>query len=1092
MAKVNLLKNKARREEQRENWSKAIELYTQALDASRKDGEAFADLSLYNRIGDIYLRIGQKNTAVRYYEQAIERYGEQDLHTSAIALCNKVLRIEPGRSTVFLQLGRLHLATNLIADARAHYHKYAESMRDRGSESAAFTALEELIEDTGDPHTVTLWVTWLATMEDQTEALDRIEGVRSSLIAHGIGPESLIEQVTSGVIESVEIDAQVDEQPDPLAGAFLSTTNEEQLVSVEADRPAEPASEGAEAAADESSSDASLDEEPADRGVDVLPSDRQPEEASVAETGDHALSAADQVVVPEPAPPELGSARWNDEAEELLAELNGPVEAAWAAYENESHEPPPVDTEPPRGETDLETDDHADAGADESALHDAESVEQVQGAGTPPPDRPWAGSTDLVDLEAGSTAEAEMPPHDLPARDPEEEHSAADGEVVLGDVMADALEPVEALGREEVPGDSGSIGPDFAAEPALVEDEYPEPEPAEPPEPDAVMLEADREDPGAVDAEGSEAGEPASGVAALDIAAGSAVYETEAVEVVAETGEIDALAAMEAATAPAPGLEVVAVPDEGPVFELSEDADDLVLDPPAQEATVDAEESVADAVEGPVAEPVAEVVVTPIADRSPEVELSPAADLVEERPEVTVKPVEDPAPTVEVVSDAELVIEEVAEAVEVVTADLGPTTSTPAAAVEEGSTAFLDSIESDITVEPEPSPDPDGDVEVTLGSVDDSDVPAVTVEAPAASHADAAGTPSGHQSLDDIRTPLAEPRLTLAEDPEDAFKDWVDTASLGVLKRALPELENRSETEKALLVIQRLARLEESAVEFKTKLVDYSEKLGHTAFAADACLQLAAAHLAQERWGDARDAYQRVLQLRPGDETATGALEGLGNAEEDQDQAEAEVRPTPYMPDHASRSEMSALLEMPIRPATPGNGQSNGHTASHPNGHGSGEAPRPYSGVAGGAEASTDFEALLNEFRAELHEKPRKVGSSSRTELGASLKEMGRLDDAIRELQAAINEPSPPPLAFELLAEAFLEKGQGRIAVRLLEKALGSLGQGDRELIGVLYQLGSAYESVSEPNKALICYERIFSVDIDYRDIQERIMACSA
>ena len=138
-----------------------------------------------------------------------------------------------------------------------------------------------------------------------------------------------------------------------------------------------------------------------------------------------------------------------------------------------------------------------------------------------------------------------------------------------------------------------------------------------------------------------------------------------------------------------------------------------------------------------------------------------------------------------------------------------------------------------------------------------------------------------------------------------------------------------------------------------------------------------------------------------------------------------------------------------------------------------------------------DFEQLLSEFRAELHEKPRSSDSMSRAEMGSHLKDMGRLDDAIRELQAAIREPSPPPMAFELLGEAFLEKGQARIAVRLLEKALTGMSHPDKEILGVLYQLGLAYESLAEPQKALFCYERIFSVDIDYRDIQERILVCS-
>lgn len=183
------------------------------------------------------------------------------------------------------------------------------------------------------------------------------------------------------------------------------------------------------------------------------------------------------------------------------------------------------------------------------------------------------------------------------------------------------------------------------------------------------------------------------------------------------------------------------------------------------------------------------------------------------------------------------------------------------------------------------------------------------------------------------------------------------------------------------------------------------------------------------------------------------------------------------------------MIATPPRPGTDrpnGSPMPTGPTVGGPGAH-----PRPYSGVAGGSEAASDFEQLLSEFRAELHQKPANSDSMSRTELGASLKEMGRLDDAIRELQAAVREPSPPPLAYELLGETFVEKGQERIAVRLLEKALATSTHSDRELLGVLYQLGVTYEELKEPAKALLCYERIFSVDIDYRDVQERILACS-
>ena len=164
-------------------------------------------------------------------------------------------------------------------------------------------------------------------------------------------------------------------------------------------------------------------------------------------------------------------------------------------------------------------------------------------------------------------------------------------------------------------------------------------------------------------------------------------------------------------------------------------------------------------------------------------------------------------------------------------------------------------------------------------------------------------------------------------------------------------------------------------------------------------------------------------------------------------------------------------------------------------GTGSGSAAhddlRPYGGLAGGAEGSLDFDQLLSELKAELAQGSEEADSRSRTELGASLKEKGLLDDAIRELQSAVREPNADPVAYELLGEAFIEKGQPRVAARILGKSIQNTSHSDRDLLGVLYQLGTAYQQVNEVKSALECYERIFSVDIDYRDVQDRISTCT-
>ena len=916
MSNVSQLKNKARREEQRENWSHAIELYTEALEASRQGGEAFADLSLYNRIGDIYLRIGQKNTAVRYYEQAIERYAGQDLHTSAIALCNKVLRIHPERSTIFLQLGRLHLATSLIADGRAHYHKYAESMRERGNDKAALEALEELIDETGDQQTLDLWLSWLMDLAEHDAVLGRIDDVRNRLISHGINPDQVLERV-AGRADAVPADVpSVDAVADPLAGAFLSI----------------PETDGVEQAA----------------RLAV------PDGAEEAGGALELVSAAAEVAIPEPAPIEFGSAQWDDEAEELLSELNQPIEATWAAYEEEHSAPS------------MPSDASGDASSEPAWPIDVPEERSIPAAGegawsAPALDadqeaeddlRSIASSEDKPELEEievifpAHRHTFEPPPTNL---EQSETNTVSDGVERAPD--PDGFEDLE-FGEEDPWFLSGE--PAFPAEPPLTADDAPEPAGEEPVE---------------LDVDPSRFATGSTGPAEVTI-------EDE------EEGNEEPAAATDNGFAATDGIAL----EFSEETSIESDADGTQIGRSTIE-TFEVDESLLD-----------------------------GDDWVEDARSVLV----------------------------------------------EGSAA------SKITVRPTPDPDSSEAVEVAVernGSIESLDgevtrAGEVTSAAP------------------------SESRVLIEDDPDDAFRDWVRSATTGVLRRALPELENRSEMDRALLVLQRLIDDEDSGVEYRRRLVDHLESLGRIEPAVEACLALATALELESRPSEAREAYLRVLRLAPRHAGARAALERFETVPREEHDAPLPDGstpyldgPTPYLPDHVTTTDLEPISISTSPMSVPG--AVRGEPGS-----------RPYTGVSGGADAGTDLEQLLTEFRAELHQTPGQ-GSCSHTELGASLKQMGRLDDAIRELQAAIREPYPPPLAFELLGEVFLEKGQGRIATRLLEKAVGSLAQSDREILGVLYQLGMAYESLTDTAAALGCYERIFSVDIDYRDIQERIVCCS-
>ncbi len=1076
MANVNQLKNQARREEQRENWSRAIELYTQALDASRKESQGFVDLSLYNRIGDIYLRIGQKNTAVRYYEQAIELYAEQDLHTSAIALCNKVLRILPDRSTVFLQLGRLNLATSLVAEGREHYHRYATAMRKRGSEEAALEGLEELIVATGDSGTLTLWAGWLAEASDAEASVARIEALREALERHGIDPEEVAAQVRSKTVVGFEDRAGDAKTADPLAGAFLTLGDEPPPK-----RAREPAP-------------ASAAEEPS-----IDPDELEPERIRPAASHESAddLEAEspsydesdDEGGAREPVQP--GSIPWEQEAEEIIAEFDLPDDDLWS--EDPTVEEPDVTLEP---------------GREPRRGHDLEALEIGAGSRHTDPHRSPGESAEWDELEY---AAADVRVHALEVEVQEGLDADAPESAPEGPESAD-LEPEEAL--EPVVGDGPVVGEAFepvveeAAESAGGGVAAPT-APDRPETASGVSAEAgtDREDPG-------EAPERAFGP------------RTEATEPVfsIDTDELESIVRAAADLGESGGFEVEpALEDELPDPD-AEEPSEQAIDPAAVLATGPAATVPQEPPDVEVAGRVEAEVSTGRAEREESFE-APGAGPPRERESIGMERDEE-GPSIDesawlddarhaldrhARADAEAAASRNESAIEepdAPTGEVGPEADESGLEAETIAIEWADDAREEPRrpgggqptpdsepvagtvppARPEPEPvagaEPAPVAEAEPEPVAELEPPAPRPAAPRGRVANgrrAGGAGSGRDSLDgEPVPPLAEPRLQVEEDPEDAFRDWVESASMGILKRALQELEHRQEHERALVVIARLTRLEETAVEFKIRQVEYLSALGRTEEALEACVALGARLEAWDRPVEARDAYRRAETLAPGDEQVIEALQRLEGVEEDS-MEEAVVGPgpkRPYMPDHVNGADRGSVIDRPIPTIS---------VTVEDRGMG----PRPYSGVAGGSEAGTDFEQLLSEFRAELHEKPAHNDSSSRTELGARLKEMGRLDDAIRELQGAVREPSAPPLAFELLGEAFLEKGQPRIAVRFLEKALGSLSQGDRDILGVLYQLGIAYEALNDLAKALICYERIFSVDIDYRDIQERILSCS-
>ncbi|MEP6620087.1 MAG: tetratricopeptide repeat protein [bacterium] len=145
MPDVAKLKKKAADFELKKQFDKALAVYVEILDGYDASDEE-VDVSLFNRVGDLFLKQGSVGDAVDYYEQAVDRYADGGFFNNAIALCNKILRNSPGRATVYYKLGKISAQKGFKSDAKKNFLEYADRMQSSGKFDEAFRALKEFAD----------------------------------------------------------------------------------------------------------------------------------------------------------------------------------------------------------------------------------------------------------------------------------------------------------------------------------------------------------------------------------------------------------------------------------------------------------------------------------------------------------------------------------------------------------------------------------------------------------------------------------------------------------------------------------------------------------------------------------------------------------------------------------------------------------------------------------------------------------------------------------------------------------------------------------------------------------------------------------
>jgi hypothetical protein len=186
---------------------------------------------------------------------------------------------------------------------------------------------------------------------------------------------------------------------------------------------------------------------------------------------------------------------------------------------------------------------------------------------------------------------------------------------------------------------------------------------------------------------------------------------------------------------------------------------------------------------------------------------------------------------------------------------------------------------------------------------------------------------------------------------------------------------------------------------------------------------------------------------------------------------------------------MHAAVQNSVAPSTP----------SAPSSVAKAPAARPASGngapiVAPTVDTSGPLGDLFEEFRSELGESSKdQEDPETHYNLGIAYREMGLLEEAISEFQKVASSTDKGP-AFRyamqcstLLGLAFMEKGQPAIAAIWYERALKTPGLDQESILALRYDLGVAQELAGDAPAAYKSFTQVYAMNIDYRDVSERI-----
>jgi tetratricopeptide (TPR) repeat protein len=135
----------------------------------------------------------------------------------------------------------------------------------------------------------------------------------------------------------------------------------------------------------------------------------------------------------------------------------------------------------------------------------------------------------------------------------------------------------------------------------------------------------------------------------------------------------------------------------------------------------------------------------------------------------------------------------------------------------------------------------------------------------------------------------------------------------------------------------------------------------------------------------------------------------------------------------------------------------------------------------------SDVMDIFNEFKKGLEKELEEEDYETHYNLGIAYKEMGLIDDAIREFQTSRNNPKRFVPSSNMLGVCYMEKGLYPLAVDVLKNAVEKMEDRGESYWAMKYDLAKAHENNGNLKEALDLYTEVYGWNSKFRSVSDKL-----